>query len=85
MKFLTIFLTAVFFAAGSLAAPQIISSGVEPVTVQPGESFTLYAEVASSEGFADVLGVAMFLDDMYLLILPESDIPGRYEISFVMP
>jgi hypothetical protein len=87
MKHLSIIFIAVFIVAGAFAAsgPQIISSGVDPVTVQPGERFTLYAEVMDAEGFSDILAVALFFDDTYLLTLPESDIPGRYQTSFVMP
>jgi hypothetical protein len=87
MKRMTVFFLALFLTSGMFAfsAPQIVSSGVDPVTVQPGEPFTLYAEVFDPDGFNDILAVAMFYNDTYLFCLTETDIPGRYEMTFVMP
>ena len=49
-------LAMVFISVSAMAgtAPQIIRCGIDPVTIHPGEDFTIYADVADSDGFSDI-------------------------------
>jgi hypothetical protein len=71
-------------AAAGAAAPEVLRAGIEPATVHPGESFTLYADVHDADGAADVDVVAVMYEGDYLLSLPRVH-DGYYAETFVMP
>ncbi len=70
--------------AGS--APRIIQCGVDPVTVHPGDNFTLYADVSDADGLSDVSLVGLLSGNDLLMLVPESEtVAGRFDVTYTMP
>ena len=69
--------------AGS--APNIVRCGIDPVTIYPGQEFTIYADVVDADGLKDVSEVGIVYDNDLLMLLPASDYAGRFEVTYTMP
>ncbi len=65
--------------------PQIVKCGISPVTIHPGENFTIYADVLDPDGFHDIHTVGLLYQNQFLLALPEGNRPGHFEVSYTMP
>ncbi|MBN1551233.1 hypothetical protein JW979_07180, partial [bacterium] len=88
MKRFLILMFALMLVSGNVlgaSAPYVVSCGVDPVNVKPGEDFTLYANVADADGLTNIDMVGLLYNNELLMTLPKSDIPGRYQISYQMP
>ncbi|MBN1295517.1 hypothetical protein JXA80_01975 [bacterium] len=67
------------------SAPRIVQCGVTPVSVEPGESFTLYADVSDADGLSDVNRVGLLAGDELVMMVPPSDTGGRFAVTYTMP
>ncbi|MBN1878587.1 hypothetical protein JW823_00575 [bacterium] len=89
MKRLLIFMALILLSTASLHAanaPRIIQCGVDPLSVKPGEAFTIYADVADADGFSNIDKVGLMADDQLLMLIPRSfnDL-SRFEQTVTMP
>ncbi|MCD4653885.1 DUF5666 domain-containing protein, partial [bacterium] len=89
MKRFTIYtILMLMLASVALAgnAPRIVQCGIDPVTVNPGQDFTLFADVADLDGLSDVSMVGLLSGDDFLMLVPKSEaVSGRFEVTYMMP
>ncbi len=89
MKKMLMLLAAILMPIIALSAgtaPRIIQCGIDPVTIRPGENFTLFADVADPDGFSDVAEVNLLVSNKVVLKIPQTPADSsRFAQMFTMP